>query len=439
MPSRKLPIVGITLGIVAIALVITFRFFPPGGRASDGELSETTKPETQPAASGAPGERARVSALLQVDGLRGRGLIPETLPAGEILDRLLASRVAQARSREVMEAAVTRESPESQELRKTKWFTKDKDTGVDRLEKQISISVIPKTDLIQVSMAGADKDEAPVIINAVAVAIVDHLAESTCKHVNEDLRRLAEMLAALEKELAEAQRRASAREPEDRPEPARIAECERQAAARIGELRLLEAEIAKLQFQRVEATIAFEAIKNVKPEEIAELPEVQQAVESDKILQGLRERRINLLVDQENAKNEVGPEHADVAKLQKRIATIDGHIQERRVHVASMRAVSLRKERETALATIAQQLIALQAEHRKVDAEAKDFTRDAQTERAKHEAVREALGREQQQAHAEIMSLTDRKSRIERRLDELRLEQRVLAPVVLLRRASAAE
>ncbi len=375
-------------------------------------------------------------ALLAVNPPRASELRPGVgLLGGEIMDRLLASTAQMAMGRGVMVDAVTGPSPESADLRRTQWFEKDRGSAVARLQKEIIITPVIKTNYISIRKTGRNKEELAIIVNAVSIAIVSQKNERNSIRIDNDIRRLEEDLRNLDTNLAKARTKALRSELADRTEPIRIAELEGKLAMYTAKQRLLEREITGLELARSQAESALEAIKGLKQEQLVQLPEVQIEKERDVILQNLRNRKIMLETEHENAERKYGPKHLVVRGFQSRIESIEKQV---KVHITELETrfvAYLRKDREGAPNIIAQQLIGIRTEHLKASKEVEDAIKELEALKSRYEGIREGIRRQQQQADREVIALMARKSRLVNRLDELRLERRGLQALQLDRKA----
>jgi capsular exopolysaccharide synthesis family protein len=369
-------------------------------------------------------------ALLAVNRPRSGGLAAETyLPGGEVMDRLLASSAQIAMSRPVMEAALG-----DPDLRQTRWFQKNTDNAVMRLQEEVLIAPVSRTNYIRASMTGRDKEELPVIVNAVAAAAVREKYRSTQERVLSDIRRVEAEQDELSKRLEEARKKVASKL-EDRPEPMRIAELDRQVTARVGKLRVLEDQIARLELIRSEAISGWDVIKDMDAEQLKQLPEVQLRVESEPILQGLRSRKISIESERVAVARKLGPNHPAVVRMVSSIDSLDKQIEDRRKELTGIQVVLLQTDRQRAPGIIAQQLIQLSTERSRVDKEAEDAVKEVEALRTRYKGLEDELDRRQQQTDRDAINLVTRKTRLDNRLDELRLEQRGLEVLELERKA----
>lgn len=179
------------------------------------------------------------------------------------LEVVMMSHVLTAKREMVLIRAVREDVDSSgtrlDRIRKTRYFAKDQPNIITRLQRDIRVSAIPDTDLIQVSMTGANRFELPEIVNAVASALVAETNRRVSSATLERIRCLESELAVLQQEQGVLRQKVEA---------IRGASKELRAA-------LLRARIAL----KTETAMELRALAEVPIEPIPQAPEVPRDIE----------------------------------------------------------------------------------------------------------------------------------------------------------------
>jgi len=361
-------------------------------------------------------------ALLAVRRPRTTGLVADTyLPAGEVMLRLLTSTAQVVNRRPVMVAAVTGDYMSSRDLRNTEWYKKDVSSAPVRLQEDINIAALPKADYVRVSMTDRHPEEVAIIVNAVCDAAVDERNTSTGARVDVEISRLTERLEQLrsEQQTAEDLAKAVRKRLETVTEPAQMADWQRKEDAANSKLRMLQERAADFGLARAQAEGIAEALKGLSNEAAAQRPEVRAALEMDGPLQGLRALRRDREIRLVYAEQRYKPMHPVIIGLRREMENTDAQIEQRRAEVVAAQ-VKLLREQST---IIGLQLSGVLEEIRQGNNEAAQAVREREGLRAKYEAAGEELDRQKLRTDRDVALVVDRTQRVERRLDELRVEK----------------
>ncbi|MHC4982485.1 MAG: polysaccharide biosynthesis tyrosine autokinase [Planctomycetota bacterium] len=370
-------------------------------------------------------------AWLEVGRPRTAGLRPEALmPGGEVMDRLLTSTARVAAGRPVMRAAV-----KDKDLRRTEWFRKDVDRAVIRLEQELRIEPVPKSYHVRVSLTLSNPKEVADIVNAVASAAVKEKNARAMEAIVSDISRYQDQLEEINADLVKAQEKVRKKKGETVEERRRIAELQTEVAAANNKLGGLERKLTDLRPELARAKSAWSFIEALDEAELVRLPEVQMAIESDPILLGQRDRLLRTEAERQHAAETLGRKHPATLSLQGRVESLDAEIESRLAQLETTHVLMLRRARAREPEIIAAQLNDLLREKNAVEQELGDKVKEIEEEKDKYESRRARIERELNEATMEIFALQGRKDRIDKRLDELRLERSRVEVVSLARTA----
>ena len=142
-------------------------------------------------------------AILAVneDALWGPGEKPSREEIDRAVDRLKATLLATAKSERVLEKTAL-DPP----VKQTRWFRDHVQTAVRDLRDRLTAASVPNTNLIVLSMTGADPHELPEIINSWAEAFVEDCAMDAKAGMYEKVRVLEDESSRLKVELAEVEK-----------------------------------------------------------------------------------------------------------------------------------------------------------------------------------------------------------------------------------------
>ncbi|RKY27766.1 MAG: hypothetical protein DRP83_01765 [Planctomycetota bacterium] len=330
----------------------------------------------------------------------------------DAIERILQSRAQSMRSQAVFEAALD-------DIRHTGWFAQASSEGdidiVEKLLKEVSISVIRNTNFIAVSMTGRDPSDVTEIVNAICTAGVKDFKNLSNKDRNETIQHLeGELLRQRKKREAAAEvvqallKRSTVTEATEAPQTLRAMQ-----QALIG--KMLEA-----QEMFYQARQAIEMVQGKTDEDLATLPEVQQMVEADPNVANLERQKASIEIALASMRSHFGDQHKTVKSYKSNLkATTDQLEQERKK--ATARAVDgLKQSRASFYKQAEERYIDLARQVNKGNKDLKDLN-----------ALQEKLVRSKEEINAADGSI----NQLQARLMDLRLLMRGEQPLVLLRNA----
>ena len=281
------------------------------------------------------------------------------------------------------------------EIVKTKWYSgfKKKEDVVIELDDRLSVSVVPETVFIRLSMMGLNKTELPDIVNAVArhftrlynegklfTAVGTRLdREATIRKFTAERDRLRAELDQVFRDMTAVKR--------DSPLAAMP---EGQSVVAL-KLRNLTQELSDAQVMEAQARAALAA--NEQEERsgaLARNPEVLNAVEFDVQVRQLQARLADLNTALDNAVRIGGEKHRAVQTLRSQIASTERALEQRTEEVTKSAIERIKEMRRLQVALATQQLASVTERLEEVNSEARDLE-DALGRLAELQAKREDI------------------------------------------------
>lgn len=223
----------------------------------------------------------------------------------DIMDRLMMTYAQASASEKVLAEA-------AKKLIHTRWYSevqRDSDV-VQELMEEIGIGVVPKTSLLRVSMTGQDRNEITEIVNAVAESAEGDIQADAGDTHNQAILRLQKEKRDLEKIRDENTAKIQALQERGLGGEA----VESQATISFKQSAYVQT-LSQLMEEFKLVAKAWDNIKGLTDEELAQQPEVQQMVNLDPELQQLRYRVLNLKVELAGMESRFGPGHKSVIRL----------------------------------------------------------------------------------------------------------------------------
>jgi len=339
-------------------------------------------------------------------------------PRADVVERA-ALRQAEMVDDEVILSAALNELQKLPKSQKLTWFDKyrDRPEQIEELREILSVTHVPNTDMIRISVEGRIPKEVRAMATAIARAQVADVRKTAETADEMPIGLLTERIEDLKGRLIEV--RNQVRRTRGRSESSA------DLAARGGTLRArLEAygrqlTMAGLQVTRARGT--FEALKKQQDSgELVDSPEVTAAVELDPRLHNLRQQRDALMVIVMATETKLGPLHPQVVALKKRVSTLDEQIEKRMTDVQDYQMSALVTRAQSGLDSLIAQQLQLKEQFDEVEKRVQDI-----------EAIITTLD----QLTTEEKQLTDEIERIEKRRMELTVARRARVPVRLGRAA----
>jgi len=355
-----------------------------------------------------------VEAYLEVlppdEGALGRGMRSYNK---DWLERIMTTQASMVKSTRVL-----RQASNDDNLRQTKWFQAlNKQVVPQELDEEVSVSPIPNSNLLRVSMTGFRKSELPVIVDAVAKAAVGYstTAEGTAT---------GQKIANLKSEQDELSRRL-----EDKRRQIRTSRSQAQAGdvlerreTLLLELRDIVPKKNELEIQRDSAKQALEIMEQQRQQGILETsPEVLDRIERDPRIQSLRTAEMNVATNLENLRNKLGPGHRDVRAEEARLDAIRDKIESVKKEITDREVGALVEYRNRELQMIIKRLGQVMEKYRQINSD----LRSAQQKIDNLATI---------QAEAEALEANI--ERIDQRLVELRVAESGARPMELVQPAT---
>ncbi len=355
-----------------------------------------------------------VEAYLEVlppdEGPLGRGMRSYNK---DWLERIMTTQASMVKSTRVL-----RQASNDDNLRQTRWFQElNKQVVPQELDDEVSVSPIPNSNLLRVSMTGFRKSELPVIVDAVAKAAVGYstTAEGTAT---------GQKIANLKSEGTELSRRL-----EDKRRQIRTSRSQAQAGdvlerreTLLLELRDIVPKKNELEIQRDSAKQALEIMEQQRQQGILETsPEVLDRIERDPRIQSLRTAEMNVSTNLENLRKKLGPGHRDVRAEEARLDAIREKIEAVKKEITDREVGALVEYRNRELQMIIKRLGQVMEKYRQINSD----LRSAQQKIDNLATIQ-----------AEAEALETNIERIEQRLVELRVAESGARPMELVQPAT---
>lgn len=211
----------------------------------------------------------------------------------------------------VTDEDVLNEASIDNDLRKTGWYRAgSSDKVIERLKKDVSVSAVPRTMFIKVSMSGTRREDLPVVVNAVCAAFVAHMKKQANQHVTNQIANLEKEGIRLAKKMVGVAKDKSGLRDSDAPG------LQDQLSVLNAQMRTLTRTITELDGMAAEAKQALDVIEQQKAAgELSQHPEVRYYVDNDPTLRGLRTQQINLETRRDALLKKWGPNHPRVKDL----------------------------------------------------------------------------------------------------------------------------
>ena len=276
------------------------------------------------------------------------------------MERIVATHAVIVKHPKILKIAL-----KNPKVRAIRWYKKNPDAALSRLENALEVKVIPKTNLIRISVRTEDVRSSVVLANAVAEAYVADVIEMSIVSNLECVKIVQRMMG-------------------DRQ--ARINRLGKDKAGlrRVGTASGLSAEVAKLKNfdQRLSelGLIAARMLANRKvlrrqaqSGKLAQSPEVVKYLDADGRLNALRQSEVKLILEHDDALRQFGPAHRRVHTIKSRLASLRKIIAKRKKILIATKINSMIEFMEAQTAAIVAQQIHIQAERHKTSGVVKDM------------------------------------------------------------------
>ncbi|MCD6303672.1 MAG: polysaccharide biosynthesis tyrosine autokinase [Planctomycetes bacterium] len=352
------------------------------------------------------------SAMLEVRPQETTRLRPEreVVPT-DWLSSLAAKYVSLTLSESVLQAAIS-----TDRVRNTTWFQKSPDDAIQRLVDELSVAAQPGSALIVISLTGTRKTELPEIVNAVAEAAQNRSMELATSGTQDQIRQLRTERASLD-EQRDRVRAEKAKLLRDADVPDML---ERTNVLTM-KLHSLAPQVTALELELAQADGSLQLIKKqIQTGEVANLPQVLQAMDLDPALRTLQTSLLNLRAQKENLLRKFGPRHRAVLNYDSRLKSIEEQVASRRQQLIDAQVKSMLANAEARKAIVLERLTKLREQYRFVDVSVRGL-------RATYSAYT--------QLDAQDKGLTEQIDRIDNRLVDLRILLKGNSPLVVMQMA----
>ena len=200
------------------------------------------------------------------------------------------------------------------ETRFYKWYDDDFEECLYDLQEMISSTPIPNTQLIRVSLACADADEARLIVQTTITRFMNKFRDDSTDQARITLEALKNTRADLARQLADKQKAMA-----DFQAIADVPALETGSGAIQHEVATLTTNLAQLAAESSYYESQLAAIKGIDPRRLPITPEIQVFIEADPILRFYRSQVENLDIEMRVLTTKrLGKNHRQIEELQVR-------------------------------------------------------------------------------------------------------------------------
>ncbi|MBN1943318.1 MAG: polysaccharide biosynthesis tyrosine autokinase [Phycisphaerae bacterium] len=329
----------------------------------------------------------------------------------DIMERLMMTYAQASASEKVLGEA-------AKALIHTHWYSEANQAGSDPVQvlmKEVSIGMVPKTSLLRVSMTGQDRNEITEIVNAVATA-----AEKDSQTDAGDAHNQAILRIQAERKSMENVRDENANKIQALQERGLGGEAVESRATIAYKQGAYVSTLSQLTEEFKQVAKAWDNIKGLTDEELAQQPEVQQMLNADPELQQLRYRVLGLKIDLAAMKDRFGPNHKSIIRLETALSSAQELLEQKKQELTQQNVQQLKILRENDFLQRQEAIIELGNKIKDLDEKLKTL------EKQENELLR---AKENEDAAEESIAEMDA------RLMDLRMLMQGERPLVLYRRA----
>ncbi len=340
--------------------------------------------------------------------IRGeRGFLSEN-----IMNRLMMTYAQAAASEKIFSDTVG-------DIRNTQWYAQaiegDRDV-IPELFREVSITPVPKTNLLRVAMTGQNRNDITQIVNAVAKAAVEDTVQDSQATYADIIDRLQ-----VEREQLDKIREENVRKVRTMLQRGIGGQAVEAAATVQYQQQALIAKMTETNELYVAAKTALETVQGLTDEELAQQPEVQQLIQMNPELQILRNQVLGLEVQLAGTQKRFGGDHKTIRRLQHALDSAQEILQRKKQEVIRKSIQQLKNIRQGEFMKLEEMYLMLREQIQIMDEKLKTL-----------ESQQATL----QQAKEEKRGAEEKLGVIDTRLMDLRMLRRGERPLVVHRQAT---
>ena len=290
----------------------------------------------------------RAEVWMKVSPTTG-GLFHKTTEASkDIMERRMQNKVQAILAPRVLNKVLS-----DDEVQGTGWYreaSREAEGGEmsPLLAKDLSVVVVSKTTLLKISMTDTSRQDITTIVKRVADAAKE---ESGMIYTAVEVKKIATLQDEVRRVISSRDEKIA------RLRSMRMAGSQDSGSAKTLEMlqRQLITNKIMVQVDYVEASKASQMIRDLTPEELAELPEVQESLRMDYSLNMLRQQEMALDTELEIKKKKFGDQHKTVKDLTDRHASYKRKYEEQKQKLQEENINKLRQIRESTLLSLQEQ------------------------------------------------------------------------------------
>ena len=279
------------------------------------------------------------TALLVVNPPKTTDINPErTLLVKEMMDRLMQTRAQSAKTEQVFLLAID-------DIRQTKWYNQvtsgDKDI-IQELFDEVSVSVVPGTVFLRVSMTGLDTSDITEIVNAIANAAVSEASMDSSQDLSKTIKRLATLRGK-----QESKRNKSMEKIQTLLQRGIGGEAVEDQHTLMYKQQYLVQMMARIRPMYAQAKDSWDTIREKADVELANEPEVQQMLEYDYKFRELEIRLLGLEFQLRSAERKFHERHNSIKRLKIAVEETEKQLEEKTKIIIAKNIAALKGARQS--------------------------------------------------------------------------------------------
>ena len=254
-------------------------------------------------------------------------------------------------------------------IRKTQYYKRDQVNIIERLRGDLSITSIPKTNLIQIALTGTNPRELPEIVNPVAVALVAEVRGSATR---DRTGQIADLEA--ERERLVGEQNVNLKSIETLRGASEVPMMQERRNILQLKLQTLSAELTQLGLAKAQTEAALKAtIDQERDGTLASSPEVLRALDMDPTVRALRTAVQNMQIELETLSDRLGPEHRRVAQTRSRLANVKNGLAAKEKELIGLQIEAMKQMRQAGMVAVTERLFEVRSQYNEAVALARDL------------------------------------------------------------------
>ncbi len=269
----------------------------------------------------------------------------------------------------IKQEKVLRDVIKDQEFQRLTWYAENSEDPVAALDEAISVSVIPDTNFIQISMTSTKVKEIPDILNTLARHFVRYAAETRANLKDKEILKLT----AQSKDVRRERDRLRQQRIDAIGATEAAAMQERRSTVAI-KLQMLARGITEAEQMQTQAQAALNAYnRDIQKGNIENSLDIRRSLDMDMALRQFEAQVYDLRSALNNARRILGPKHRTVRELESRLATTSEQTEARRTELIEQNKLAFLQIRQMAVEMATEEVIGLRERYRETRGVARDL------------------------------------------------------------------